>query len=183
MTDQSTLPCHGSLLEEAPEHLKLIGLVAVNRSHLGRTCCRLMSILSNIGLPAAQALWPALTSKALQIQMLSKRTFISQEQMKQLESCLVALKRCVDVQEAVENICYGIGRHGLVLWPTSDECGRIVPVSKKRLQQLADDIADCTTELGSVCRDGAPGRSAAIQSDRGGQCPSPLMVLTPEHWD
>jgi hypothetical protein len=47
----------------------------------------------------------------------------------------------------MENICYGIERQGLVLWPTSDECGRIVPVSRKRLQQLADDIANCTAEL------------------------------------
>jgi hypothetical protein len=91
-----------------------------------------------------------LGSKEMEIQILSslaKRRFISEERLKQVASCLGTLKRCVDLQEEMKNTCYGIGRRGLVLSPTSDECGRIAPVTRKQLQQLTDDMANCTVEL------------------------------------
>jgi hypothetical protein len=156
MTSSSTQPFHSFPLEEASEHLKLIGLVTVNRAHLGRTCCRLMGVLSGIVMPTAkslpevQALSPALGSKEMEIQILSsvaERKYISEETLKQVESCLATLKRCVDIQEEMENTCYGIGHRGLVLSPTSDECGMIVPVARNQLQQLADDMANCNVEL------------------------------------
>jgi hypothetical protein len=101
-------------------------------------------------LPEAHALSPALGSKEMEIQILSslaKHKYISKERLKQVESCLGMLKRCVDLQEEMENTCYGIGCRGLVLSPTSDECGRITPVARKQLQQLAEDMANCNVEL------------------------------------
>jgi hypothetical protein len=42
------------LLENAPEHLKLIGLIAVNHAHLDRKLCRLISLLAGLDSRAAK---------------------------------------------------------------------------------------------------------------------------------
>jgi hypothetical protein len=42
------------LLENAPEHLKFIGLIAVNHAHLDRKLCRLFSLLAELDSRAAK---------------------------------------------------------------------------------------------------------------------------------
>jgi hypothetical protein len=155
------MPSHSSLLENAPEHLKLVGLVAVNYAHLDRTLCRL---LADLDLPAAQT--PTSTGNATRMELLLKlarRQSLSHESMMQLQACLARVKQCADRRDEMMKSAYGIGRDGLVISPCNDECGEIVPVTREQLREFAENIAECTVELDPVCLDGSSGsRAGAI---------------------
>jgi hypothetical protein len=151
INSRSEIATHNSLLENAPEHLKLIGLIAVKHAHLDRTLCRLLAILADLDMSAAPALvsMPP-TSRAIASKILANLpTYrsLSHESAAQLEACLACVKRCSDLRDEMIKSAYGIARDGLVISPGKDECGEIMPVTKAQLQQLAADIANCTAKL------------------------------------
>jgi hypothetical protein len=147
---RSKIPTNSFLLDNAPEHLKLIGLIAVNQAHLDRTLCRLLSLLAGLDSRAAQALLLTSSTNALRGEILAnlaRRRSLSPESMMQLEACLARVKRSAQRRDEMSNSAYGVGRDGLVIAPSRDQCGEIVPFPLEELRQLADNIAECTAEL------------------------------------
>jgi hypothetical protein len=157
---RSRILANSSLLENVPEHLKLIGLIAVNQAHLDRTLCRLLSLLAHLDSRAAHALPLGSSTNALRGEILAnlaRRRSLSPESMLQLEACLDRVKRCAERRDKMANGAYGVWQDGLTIAPSRDQCGEIVPFLREELRELADNIAECTAELdqlaATACRD------------------------------
>ena len=141
-----------ALLERAPEHLKLIGLIAVHSAHLDRAIWRLLALLTDLDAAAARELLPEPTSnlRADIVINVARRRGLDPEDLAQLNGCLGHIKRCNRRRDELRDSAYGIGRNGLMRTSASDECDEIVPVTREQLQRLADDLAACAADLDRV---------------------------------
>jgi hypothetical protein len=145
---------NSSLLENAPEHLKLIGLIAVNDAHLDRQLCRLYSLLAGLESRAAKTFlgrspMDALTGEVLA--NIARRESLPQDKVVLLETCEGRVKRCREHLTQMSDSAFGVGQHGLITAPSSDECGNLMPFAKGELGRLADDIAECAEQFDRFC--------------------------------
>jgi hypothetical protein len=142
---------NSSLLENAPEHLKLIGLIAVNDAHLDRQLCRLYSLLAGLDSKTFLGRSPmdALTGEVLA--NIARRESLPQDKVVLLETCVGRVKRCRERLKQMSDSAFGVGQHGLITAPSSDECGNLMPFAKGELGLLADDIAECAEQFDRFC--------------------------------
>ncbi len=142
------------LLENAPEHLKLIGLIAVNHAHLDRKLCRLISLLAGLDSRAAKTFLGRSPMHALAGEVLAniaRRESLPQEKVVQLKNCVGRVKRCHEQLTQMSDSAFGVGQHGLITAPSNGECGDLMPFAKGELGRLADDIAECAEQLDRFC--------------------------------
>jgi hypothetical protein len=142
---------NSSLLENAPEHLKLIGLIAVNDAQLDRQLCRLYSLLAGLDSKTFLGRSPmeALTGEVLA--NIARRASLSQDKVVLLETCVGRVKRCRERLKQMSDSAFGVAQHGLLTAPSSDECGNLMPFAKGELGLLADDIAECAEQFDRFC--------------------------------
>ena len=138
------------LLENAPEHLKFIGLIAVNHAHLDRKLCRLFSLLAGLDSRAAKTFLGRSPMHALAPGAYSKTRIIAAG-LVQLETCVGRVKRCHEHLTQISDSAFGVGQYGLITAPSNDECGDLMPFAKGELGRLADDIAECAEQLDRFC--------------------------------
>jgi hypothetical protein len=139
--------------------LKLIGLIAVNHAHLDRKLCRLFSLLAGLDSRAAKTFlgrtpMHALTGEVLANEVLAniaRRESLPQDKVVQLETCVSRVKRCHERLTQMSDSAFGVRQDGLIIAPSSDECGDLMPFAKGELDRLADDIAECAEQLDRFC--------------------------------
>jgi hypothetical protein len=146
---------HSALLEHAPEHLKLIGLVTANWAILEADVCRLLCFMSDLDWPAARAL--LLTTKSNKMRTDIVWNFavsqkFSDESLKRLRDCLNAVRNCAERRNEIIHNFYGIGLNGVVMHKSSARRNKDEsrPVSEDELLKLAEDIGDCGIELNKL---------------------------------
>ena len=109
---------HSSLLESAPEHLKLIGLVTANWALVELNLCRLLCFMSELDWPAARALLLTPTGNRLRTDMIfnfATSQQFSSESLKKLEECLGRVRGCASRRNELMHNYYGMGAEGVVM--------------------------------------------------------------------
>jgi len=139
------------LLENAPEHLKFIGLIAVNHAHLDRKLCRLFSLLAGLDSRAAKTFLGRSPMHALAPGAYSKTRIVAAGQSGATRDLRGPREACHEHLTQMSDSAFGVGQHGLITAPSNDECGDLMPFAKGELGRLADDIAECAEQLDRFC--------------------------------
>lgn len=146
---------HSALLEHAPQHLKLIGLVTANWAILESDICRLICFMSDLDWPAARALLMTPTSNKMRTDIVwnfAVSQKFSPDSLLLLKSCLNTVRKCAERRNEIIHNFYGIGLDGVVMHKSSARRNQdeSKAVSEEELLKLAEDIADCGIGLNKL---------------------------------
>jgi hypothetical protein len=141
---------HSALLDNAPEHLTFIGLIAANWAILESSLCHLLCFMLDIDWPAARAILYTISSNKTRrdvIWNVANSQHYSAESLKQLEKALQKVKRVAEQRNDFMHYTYGIAAGGVVVQhkPNPREArDEVRTITARELEQLAIEIAIAT---------------------------------------
>lgn len=144
--DPQERPTHSALLERAPDHLKMIGLVAANWAILEHRMCHLLCFITGMNWPAVRAILYTIASNRLRRDVIRNVAFsqgYDQESIAMLDKVLTKIGRVAKRRNDYMHYHYGIAKDGVVQHKpdprsSTDES---YTVTERQLENLAEEIS------------------------------------------